>query len=227
MAADADAPQTPSETPFNTVEAVPRVASPSWRASISVLGNTGLPRDVECITPHFGSTAGGGDPQLLADALALNLKNWLTVAPQIDVNVYLEDGVVGHHPPIAHARQGTVGGTLTENAPREIALCLSYYAGFNRPRMRGRVYIPFTWIAKNSPADSSPGLVPNSGQIGSVQSFMVSVLRPAAVTAHTAMCIWSTVDKAYSTVTNYYTDNEWDTQRRRGLKSTSRQSAVY
>lgn len=99
-----------------------------------------------------------------------------------------------------------------EGGPREVAVCLSYYAGRNLPRLRGRMYIG-PWQ----------------------QADMME--RPAAVrtqamgigTGIAALggldCDWkqySPTNNLFTTVSNYWCDNEWDTVRSRGLRGDTR-----
>jgi hypothetical protein len=97
--------------------------------------------------------------------------------------------------------------------PGEIALCLSYYAGRNVPRLRGRMYMgPFAAgsIAER-PADGLmddfTALATGIGNLGGVNVDWVQ---------------YSPTTGLFSKVTNAWVDDEWDTQRSRGAKPTKR-----
>ena len=131
---------------------------------------------------------------------------------------------VVYGPPIG---DGAVAATAAQNTTgnRDVALCLSYYAGRNGPRRRGRLYIgPF------QPA--SAGMYAPGGSQLSVTLGVGTVL--AALEAHKPdpfpnnaldWVLYSRKDDATYKVTNTWVDNEWDTQRRRGTKPTARRTA--
>jgi len=115
--------------------------------------------------------------------------------------------------------------SASESGPREVALCLSYYAEQNVPRRRGRLYIgPFT--------DAAMEIRPPAGNaIGAVASLAPALA--AVGGADVDWCLYSpTNDVATAgatklrTITNWWVDNEWDTVRSRGRRATSRISGV-
>lgn len=97
--------------------------------------------------------------------------------------------------------------------PAEVALCLSYYAGANQPRTRGRIYLgPF---ASGVMDERPPAVLRNA-----VLAFASDISGAGGVDA-----LWQQVSKttgARSDVTNWWVDNAWDTQRRRGAAPTGR-----
>jgi hypothetical protein len=196
-----------------------------FRTQVSVLGDTGLPGDALVVTPHFSDETGVVNPDTLAQALATNTLAYIGVAGYVTAKVYEEKTGLPNYP-LSTKTAGTAGTPVITTAPREIALCLSYYAGFNRPRFRGRLYIPWTWVAKHVGAGTTPGLRPVTGQMDGTLDFASVVLKPLKSTANASWCVYSTVDHTHGPVTNYYCDDEWDTQRRRGLKPTSRRVGV-
>lgn len=211
--------ETRQETPLNAQEAPEAQASTNiYRAQIAVQVDDTLPRNQMVVTPHFHST-GGFPPDQLADQLAANTLAYLGTSAHVIVKVYLEDGIPGHHPPLGEATAGGTADVLVSNVPRELALCLSYYAGSNRPRTRGRLYIPVLWTQT-----TTVGKRPAAGDIADTMSFATTVLLPPASIQY-MWCVWSTVDKVGTVVTTYWVDDEWDIQRRRGMRSTTRQSS--
>ncbi len=99
--------------------------------------------------------------------------------------------------------------------PAEVALCLSYYAGQNSPSKRGRVYIgPFA-------ASALGGERPSDGTITSLLNWAAAI-KAAGAGSVSNWVQHSRKNGSYNAVTNWYVDNAWDTQRRRGAKPTGR-----
>ena len=103
--------------------------------------------------------------------------------------------------------------------PREVALCLSYYHDRNLPRQRGRIYIgPFD-VSQFSMADRPPtNLKTQVLDLGKRLFQLGTGLTPVWVHAVHSTRI-PTVDQP---VSHYWLDDSWDTQRRRGIKASSR-----
>jgi len=103
---------------------------------------------------------------------------------------------------------------FSSEAPREVALCLSYYSERNLPRFRGRLYIgPFYGAA----------LRPTLGFINSVKALATGLANVGGPDVDWGL--WSPTRSAFSKITNGWVDDEWDTVRSRGLKANSR--SVY
>jgi len=104
------------------------------------------------------------------------------------------------------------GGTTSQDAtPREVTLCLSYYSVRNIPRFRGRLSIgPWGFAAER----------PNAGQIASLVTLAGGLADVGGVDVDWGL--WSPTRNAFSKITAGWVDNEWDTQRSRGLKATTR-----
>src|SRR6187549_2772659 len=133
------------ESEYTEVE--PRAPGTLYKVAIGVQVDDNLARDNMWVTPHFHDTAGTQSPAQLATQLANNMVSYLGKPARGQVKVYLEDFNPGvPHNPLAVVDFGTVGTVATSNTPREIALCLSYYAGQNTKRYRGRLYIPHAWL---------------------------------------------------------------------------------
>lgn len=99
-----------------------------------------------------------------------------------------------------------------EGGPREVAVCLSYYAGRNIPRLRGRMYIG-PWQQADMmerPAavrTQAMGIATGIAALGGLD------------------CDWkqySPTNNLFTTVSDYWCDNEWDTMRSRGLRGDTR-----
>jgi len=105
--------------------------------------------------------------------------------------------------------------------PPEVALCLSFQgdqvSGVPQARKRGRVYLPYfetvTAGTDGRPASAACTTIASAGED----------LMDAGTTSGTWHWVtFSSVAPGYSTVTNGWCDNEWDTQRRRGRPYTTR-----
>lgn len=98
-------------------------------------------------------------------------------------------------------------------APREVALCLSYFADRNTPRRRGRMYMgPF----RASEMALRPGLALRQ-QLQALANG-ISGLGGANV----QWVQYSPTTGEFHNVTDYWIDDEWDTMRSRGLRATTR-----
>jgi len=221
-------PEEQPETPpvrlreSDDLEVEPRAPGTLYKVAIGVQVDNNLARDQMWVTPHFHDTAGTQSPAQLATQLANNLISWLGTPARSQVKVYLEDFNPGvPHNPLAVADAGTVGNTLSSSGPREIALCLSYYAGQNTKRYRGRLYIPHAWIrVAGGGSSAAPGPRPTAQMMATAAAF-ASVLTPARANGNN-WCVASTVDKIGRDVTNAWVDDEWDIQRKRGYRGTTR-----
>ena len=184
-----------------------------YRANITFQYDSGLPRDGITITPHFG----GDNPQALADALEVNLKAFAPVANTVPFKIKVYDAQKPPpNYPLAEAENGT--GFVASTSPRELALCLSYYSTWNRPRYRGRLYLPAWWFGATS------NLRPSAGQITAALGFK-SVLTNGLPPSHN-WCVYSERNGAFYGVSNCWVDDEWDIVRTRGLRGTTRQTAT-
>jgi hypothetical protein len=115
--------------------------------------------------------------------------------------------------PMAEVERGPTLLT-TSNIPREIALCLSFKGGPGAPRNRGRLYVPAWWAGSgsaNRPADSDLNQVLQLGQ----HLFDVGG-------ENVQWIVWSRVARLATGINQVWVDDEWDTQRRRGFRSTKR-----
>jgi hypothetical protein len=101
----------------------------------------------------------------------------------------------------------------TSLGPREVALCLSYYAGQNVPRKRGRLYLG-PWASSlmaerpgTQVIDAAKGLAQGIADLGGIDIQWV---------------VYSPTDGQAHKVTNIWVDNEWDTIRSRGRRAEVR-----
>jgi hypothetical protein len=173
-----------------------------------------LARDVVTINPHFF----GDNPSALLNALHANLLAWSGTAPASwTLKAYDAEHPKPNYPVAVKEQIGTTPGN---DRPREIALCLSYYTGFNRPSFRGRLYLPTRWLS------GSCAQRPSATQKTEVLDFGKSVLSKNLPASHNWV-VWSTkYKKSQGGVSNIWVDDEWDTVRSRGLRATSRITAT-
>lgn len=113
-------------------------------------------------------------------------------------------------------------GAAGNGLPNEVALCLSYKntdtaVALPAGRKRGRVYIgPLhqNTLGAGGGLDQRPSSV-----------FMEDVIEAGEALADNSnhqLAVWSRASGAVTPVTDMWVDNEWDTQRRRGLRATAR-----
>lgn len=188
---------------------------PIYRAQCIFGADSDLPRHRLVITPHFNDTGLGTDAQGLADDLAAALETWggSGTARMIQVKLYDVEQAAPSFPVAEKVRNAT--GFPLSGSPREIALCLSYFAERNLPRQRGRLYVPFTLVSGGTPAvrptlahrQKVAELVPIFAGLGGVDVDWV---------------VWSRADREARKVTDYWIDDEWDVVRSRGMERTAR-----
>jgi len=190
------------------------------RAQIAWHPDSALPRDAVTVNPHFENTAGPfldaewGD---FADDLATAMATYGGNAYQTVVKIYDAQGT----PPVFPIATKTKlpGVHSASSWPREVALCLSYYSGQNVPRRRGRLFVPIAVLR------STPGLRPDAAQ--RTKALDLGGLLANAGGADVDWVVWSKVDGDARPVSNSWVDDEWDTMRSRGLKSTTRSVATH
>ena len=181
------------------------------------LVDSGFSRDAIQVTPWFHDT-GLGNPDALAsdlvDVFTKATTGWAQAGYQTTCKLYEFKGeAVPTGPPVASVTKYP-GSQKSSTNPRDIALCLSYYAGSNVKRRRGRLYLPMNF----------------RGVIGAPQPAVVDVNAALAVATGLGAAggtemewvVYSHVDSEAHNVTTAYVDNEYDTQRRRGLRPTTR-----
>lgn len=185
-----------------------------FRAQISVQLDTALPRDAITMNPHFFGT----DASALASALKANILSLGLIGNNVPFSVKLYDAQKAPpNLPLATASQAGTGPLVTA-VPREVALCLSFYSTYNRPRYRGRIYVPATMLG------GATSLRPTGAQITQCMKW-ADAFKSGLPAAHNWV-VFSPTDNVSRGVSNYFVDDEWDTVRSRGLRSTTRQVGV-
>jgi hypothetical protein len=183
-----------------------------YRVAMSFPFDSTLPKDVVTVNPHYNGT----DPDALAQALKANLIAYTPVTTKpFTIKVYDAKKAPPSYPLATASQSGTAPSS---GMPREIALCLSYYAIFNRPRYRGRLYLPAWWFT--SVLQTRPTGAIMTAALGFASSVLTKSLPPG-----TFWTVWSKANGSDAQVTDVWCDDEWDTQRSRGMVATTRQTA--
>lgn len=190
------------------------------RLSISWQLDTLAPTDVAQINPVLHNTGGvftNTDWQNLTDALGVALDTYSNLHNQLTIKAYDVQGTPPVYPMATTVKRTGIAGATNVN--RDLALCLSFYSQFNRPRFRGRLYVPCCIVGIG-------GTNAYASAANMTKVMDLGVILKDAGGVDVDWSVWSEVDHQARAVTDYYCDNNWDTQRRRGPRSTGRQSAT-
>lgn len=188
------------------------------RAIVSVAADSVLARDRCVNTLYFDVTnvslLVGTDADALASDLATIYHNLMnpTATREIDVRLYNMDDPKPR--PIAGRFTKNVGAAPAGNIPREVAVCLSFYADRNLPKRRGRIFLPA--FAIGDPFGLRPAATTRTKLLDLADSF--SGLGGVNVD----WCMHSVKDQAHHKISTAWVDDEWDVQRSRGLRATTR-----
>jgi len=186
---------------------------PVWRLQTTFARDTLLPADGLTITPHFNTGSVIQDPQGLCDDLAAALDAWDNASGQITVKAYDAQGV----PPVYPQGDAVVnvGAAPASTGVRETAVCLSFFAGTNRPRNRGRLFIP-TVIMPGTQSSPRP-----SPTIQQKVADLVPILTGLGG-VDVDWSVYSRMDNVPRSVSHWWIDDAWDTIRSRGLRPSAR-----
>lgn len=189
---------------------------PSYKFATGMWGDTVLPRDVQMINPHFIINTAVGDMNALALEMCNAIKLYATggTVQQIQCKIY-EDGHASPSYPVGEAmiQPNLVAASVW---PREIAMCLSYYADRNVRRHRGRLYVPGNWIQSGGSIGPRPTATHRT-KVGDLATLLTDIGGPEVV-----WCVYSKADLQARPVTTWWVDDEWDIQRRRGMRGQTR-----
>lgn len=191
-----------------------------YRALV-MMRDTANPRDVCTNTLYFKaplhtSADPGGLPQDLRNIYTARTE-FTVGANEIETRFYdMED-------PEPRPIRGSSKGAITKilGGPKEVALCLSFYADRNIPRRRGRLYFgplaPTTERPTDAFLNSALAMADSFAALGGTDIDWV-VYSPTDHKAHPEN---DAEDYAYK-VSDAWCDDEWDTVRSRGRKATKR-----
>jgi hypothetical protein len=200
------------------------MASDSYKFATSVWVDSLMPRDAVMINPHFRFTVQPTDWTTVATAYMNAVRGWIggSFTNQMQLKIYhdkrWEKGQV--NPPVFTRQTNTGDITTTSGMPREVALCLSFYSVNNTRRWRGRVYVPMFLLASGAQIGARPTSIQRD-KLGALATIFAAVDG-----ANGQWCVYSPTDDQNYPVTDWWCDDEWDTQRRRGLRSTTRTGAA-
>lgn len=186
---------------------------PVWKLQVAFSRDTLFPADQLIITPHFNDSGVGTDPQGLCDDLADALDAWDQGTGRLVVTAYDAQGTVPVYPQGEAIRNAALFPAAT--GCREVALCLSFFSEQNRPRNRGRLYIPCS-IAGLSTGTPRPSLA-NRQKVADLVPIFAGLGG-----ADVDWCVYSRADDDAKTVTDWWVDDAWDIQRSRGLLPSTR-----
>jgi hypothetical protein len=184
--------------------------------------DSSLPRDLFVNTLHFRHSLGAlfaTDLTSFADnvSAAFLATVWSGSTKRHTIKVYTTEGSPPHDPIVTKDYNAA---TAIPNAayPREIALCLSFKGG-QRPWQRGRLYIAPQLVTTYTTASTLTPRPP--------AGLMAKLLDLGDALAAAGGPDWSWVVHSPTRgedtpVKDTWVDDEWDTQRRRGLRATTR-----
>lgn len=189
-----------------------------WAAQIETGADSAFARDAFVNTLHFNGVgtflSGETDVQSIADDLGTVWKTWQNVGTtrQVRVKIYNLDDPKPR--PIRAEKIYNAGAFPASGRPREVAICLSYYADRNIPRNRGRIYVPCELLG------GTPGVRPTTTQMNEVLAFHDKLANLGGTDLEWS--VFSRADNLHKKVSNSWVDDEWDTIRSRGLRATTR-----
>jgi hypothetical protein len=186
-----------------------------YRVLINQTWTDSLPRDTTANVLHFLHPTAMSDAEeqdLVDDIKAAYNANTVLAGRGVRVKLY---NLADTKPrPIRAESYTAPAQSMNSLGNRDVALCLSFFAARNLPRWRGRIYL--------GPLSSSyvGTMRPTSGVRTDLGA--LAPLFAAAGPASLAWGVYSTRDNVIRHVTDWYIDDEWDTMRKRGVRSTTR-----
>lgn len=182
-------------------------------------GVSSLPKDVFVNTLHFEVNSPDSSDGLangIADAYEVYAQK-LGGLKSMTVKVYPEGPNPGG--PEASVERDLLPIITSVSGPTEVALCLSYATvddpEASVPRRRGRIYLgPLRAAAVNQPRPSQ------AEQDAALD--LGEALASVGTASNTTWLMLSKTDDTYAKIESIWTDDSWDTQRRRGLDPTAR-----
>lgn len=204
---------------------------PELLAQVRIPYRDDIPADVSVNTWSFRTSLDRDDAADLIGAALLAFYNGIAEYYSPAVDLTETQGRI-YDRADAVPRQPFSGGILPVSSlnidlglPEEVALCMSFRAvnlsGTSPKRRRGRVYLgPLNSQTLNQGQDQRA--VPNP-QFG-IDLEAAQGAFNTALGAQTEHVIWSQANGTSSVAATYWTDNAFDTQRRRGTAPTTRRT---
>lgn len=202
---------------------------------------TGLPRDVSVNTFHFQAPGGWDDDDAGAIFAALGTFYNATVggnslsaflSPCVSRSP-LSTVVKGYNladpmprPPRFVAGLSLNAAAWTGSLPLEVALCASYQApvlaGAIQARRRGRIFLGPLNTGASDGGSGSSFPKPHTGLVTRLNGAVKQLAQTFGPLSATPYSVYSRKNNAAYAIENGWCDNDFDTQRRRGTRPTSR-----
>jgi hypothetical protein len=207
------------------------------RAQVVLKGTSGLPKDRFVTTWHFHAPGGFTEANRASVSSRLisffnddppggnsgNVALWIgqhVNRAASEIRMYdLGQAPGDREPAVVEWTLGGISGSPGLALPAEVALCASFYSDRNVKRKRGRVYIgPFhTGALQTEGGDGRPT---NALRLNLVEAIAWLALS----STDTPLMVLSRVDGVARQVSGGWVDNAFDTQRRRGIKASMRET---
>ncbi len=196
----------------------------TYKFVVSMPVDSLLPRDRQSNTLHFqhsiGSVADTALDTMCADIIGVYQARYAHADKELTCKAYDVDAKPNYPRAVKTVNPGIIWEQLL---PHEIALCLSY-AGTNRGNKaeRGRIYLnPCLYFAQTAIL-----LRPSQAQMDWALGFYSTsnASFPDVGGVDWQFGVWSKTYQKFTQTKQAWSNDEWDTQRRRGLRETTRRS---
>lgn len=193
---------------------------------ISMPVDTNLPRDRIVNMVHLEHVTGGiFDTDLeaiCADIAEMYQFHYLDSTKEVLVKAYDTDAKPNYPRASVVVNPGVPWGC---SSPREIALCMSFAANHRGNKSeRGRIYLMPSLVA----GQNLLGQRPSAGQLTWALNFYTSPNQsfPDIGGVDWKFGVWSPTYKKFTQSQQAWVNDDWDVQRRRGLRESTRQTAT-
>ena len=193
---------------------------PTAKFQVNIGGDSGLARDYAVNVLYFDidqvdPTSPPNYDQLCHDLIDAYQLNWLSAtAREVRVRAYNMDEPEPRAPVGEYVEN--LGSYPVSTGPREIALCLSFRGDPPvTPRRRGRIFLPVY-------ASSFTAGTPRPNDAIRTQALKMADSFAGLGGLNVDWVINSAGGQARVAVKHAWVDDEWDVQRRRGFRSTTR-----
>jgi hypothetical protein len=185
-------------------------------------------------TNTFHLNNGDGEPPVFeAIAAAINgffvslsgtILSGACIGPNSVIKIYDKQDIPPRVPLYTEVFPALSGGLGNLNLPNEVAICLSYAttftSGVNNARRRGRMYLgPLNIGATDGAggAEARPKATAVASTLGFVQTLLTQLEAQSV-----DWVMYSKTANTTGVINEFWIDNAFDTQRRRGVDSTNR-----
>ena len=181
---------------------------------VELTQDSALPRDRIINTFHLDDHGVFSDTEQLCEDAAGVFGVFYGPGKELKVTAYPTGPPPNY--PVASFTRNVGAAPAASISPRETALCLSYYGERNLPRTRGRLYLCVAAAANVTPNNIRPTAI----AAGHALDLGEGIANLGGLDVD--WITWSTIDGAHEPVKHMWVDDEWDTQRGRGLRATQR-----